>query len=300
MGTDEAVARIVARPRHAPALALMRDTRWNVPGSGRVPLLTDREAGRVVLALLRLRILDTQRTVARRWAGAAAAGALGGTAAGICGGIALYLSPASHARPQSMVALAAIGALAGGIGAAGIGAGLAAAESLARSRRGLALTVCGAAAGAGVALIAQLLLRSVLDGLFGLRLPYDGRAVDGLALGGAAGLGYALATPQPPGGGLAAPSGPRRVAACLIVGACCAVAAVALTLSGRILVGGLVHDIARLSRDSALVLAPLGHFIGEPDFGPNTRALLSAFEGAAFGCALTWGLTGRPDVVGRV
>ncbi len=294
LGTADALTRIVARPGHAPAVAVMRDARWNVPGSGRVPLLSDPEAGRAVFALLRLRILDAGRTVARRWAGAAAAGALGGAAAGICGGIALSLSQASDARPQSSIALAAIGALAGGVGAAGIGAGLAAAEVLARSRRGLALAACGAVSGAGVAWIAHLLLRALLDGLFGIRLSYDGGAIDGLVLGGAAGVGYAGATPQPPGGGLAAPAGRRRIAASLIVGAFCAAAAVGLALSGRLLVGGLVHDIARRSLDSGLVLAPLGHFIGEPDFGPTTRALLSAFEGAALGCALTWGLTRRP------
>ena len=300
LGTADAMAHIVARPRHAPAVAVMRDARWNVPGAGRVPLLSDPEAARAVLALIRLRISDVGRMVARRWASAAAAGALGGAAAGICGGMALYLSPMSSARPQSSLALAAIGALAGGVGAAGIGAGLAAAEVLARSRRGLALAACGAASGALVALIAHLLLRALLDGLFGLRLPYDGGAIDGLVLGAAAGVGYALATPQPPGGGLAAPSGRRRLAASVIVGACCAAAAAALALSGRLLVGGLVHDIARLSRDAELVLAPLGHFIGEPGFGPITRALLGAFEGAAFGCALTWGLTRRPTPAGSV
>jgi hypothetical protein len=69
---------------------------------------------------------------------------------------------------------------------------------------------------------------------------------------------------------------------------------VGLALSGRALVGGVVHDIARLSRDAQLVLAPLGRLIGESDFGRVTRTLLSAFEGAAFGCALAWGLTRRP------
>ena len=294
LGTAEAMAQIVARPGHGPAVALMRDARWNVPGAGRVPLLSDPEAARAVLALVRLRLSDVGRMVARRWAGAATAGALGGAAAGVCGGVALYLSPMTSARPQSSIALAVIGALAGGVGAAGIGAGLASAEVLARSHRGLALAACGAASGALVALIAHLLLRAVLGGLFGLRLPYEGGAIDGLVLGAAAGIGYALATRQPPGGGLAAPSGWRRAAAAVIVGACCAAAALALALSGRLLVGGLVHDIARLSRDSELVLAPLGYFIGEPGFGPVTRTLLSGFEGAAFGCALTWGLTRRP------
>jgi len=294
LGTADAMTRIVARPRHAPAVALMRDARWSVPGAGRVPMLSDPEAARAILALVRLRISDVGRTVARRWASAAAAGALGGAAAGVCGGVALYLAPMSNARPQSSLALAAIGALAGGVGAAGIGAGLAAAEVLARSRRGLALAVCGAASGALVALIAHLLLRALLDGLVGLHFSYEGGAIDGLVLGAAAGVGYALATPQPPGGGLAAPSGRRRFAASVIVGAGCAAAATALALSGRLLVGGIVHDIARRSRDAELGLAPLGHFIGEPGFGPITRALLSAFEGGVFGFALTWGLTRRP------
>jgi hypothetical protein len=71
------------------------------------------------------------------------------------------------------------------------------------------------------------------------------------------------------------------------------VAAAALALAGRLLVGGLVHEIARTSRDAQLVLAPLGHLIGEPDFGRMTRAILSAFEGGTFGFALTLGLTRR-------
>ena len=296
ISTADAMTHIVAKPGHAPAVAVMRDARWNVPGAGRVPLLSDPEAARAVVALLRLRMLDAGRTVARRWAGAAAAGAIAGAAAGITGGIALHLSPESHARPESAVALGTIGALAGGLGAAAIGAGLAAAEVFARSRRALALAVCAGASGMGVALMAHLLLRALLQSLFGLRLAYSSGAIDGLVLGGAAGLGYALATPQPPGGGLAAPSGRRRVAASLLVGMWCAAAAVGLAVSGRLLVGGLVHEIARQSRDSSLVLAPLGHFIGEPDFGPVTRAMLSAFEGGAFGFALTWGLTRRPPL----
>jgi hypothetical protein len=54
-----------------------------------------------------------------------------------------------------------------------------------------------------------------------------------------------------------------------------------------------VHAVAQSSRDAQLVLAPLGHLIGEPDFGLITRAILSAFEGATFGFALTLGLTRR-------
>jgi hypothetical protein len=144
--------------------------------------------------------------------------------------------------------------------------------------------------------LADVILGSVLHSLFGISVLHGGGAVDGLVIGAAAGLGYAMATAQPAGGGMAAPHGRARVVAVATVGACCAAAAVALSLAGRPLVGGLVHEVARSSREAELVLAPLGRLIGEPDFGPMTRILLGAFEGASFGCALTWGLTRRPRV----
>jgi DNA-binding winged helix-turn-helix (wHTH) protein len=298
LGTESALSEIQSRPGHAPAVAVMRDARWNVPGAGSVPLLRDAEGPRAVLALVRLRLADVGPSVARRWGSAAVAGAVGGTAAGVCGALALYLSPGSAARPQSVLALAAVGAAAGGIGAAGIGAGLAAAEALARARRGLALLVCGATAGFTVAIGAHLVLKALLHSLMGLDLDHPGDGLDGLVLGAAAGAGYALATPQPPGGGLAAPAGSRRIRASLITGGCCAAAGICLTLAGRPLVGGLVHDIARQSRDAELVLVPLGRVIGEPDFGPVSRTLLSAFEAGVLGFSLALGLTRRPPFVG--
>jgi DNA-binding winged helix-turn-helix (wHTH) protein len=293
IGTSEAMTRIASRPGHAAAVALMRDARWTVPGAGDVPLVSDTEAASAMLALIRLRVSSVRAEIARRWAGAAAAGAIGGAAAGVFGGVLLYLAPMSRAHLQSSLALAAIGAVAGGLGAGAVGAGLAAAEVLARSRRGLALTLCGAIAGAVVALFAHALLRALLEGLVGVHISYSGGALDGLVLGAAAGAGYALATRQPPGGGLAAPSGIARLKAALLTGACCASAAVLLALAGHLLVGGFIHTIARTSGDAELVLAPLGRLIGEPDFGPMTRAILSALEGGMFGCSLTYGLTRR-------
>ena len=279
MGTAEAMARITATPGHALAVAVMRDARWNVPTAGDVPLLSDAEAGKAVLALIRLRLSSVRAQIARRWAGAAGAGAIGGAAAGICGGVVLYLAPMSQARLQSALALGAIGALAGGIGAAAVGA--------------LALVLCGGAAGALVALFAHTLLQALLEGLVGVHFSYSGGALDGLILGAAAGAGYGLATRQPPGGGLAAPSGIARLKAAVVTGASCAVAGALLALAGRLLVGGIVHDVAQSSREAQLVLAPLGHLIGEPDFGPMTRAILSGFEGGTFGFVLTLGLTRR-------
>jgi DNA-binding winged helix-turn-helix (wHTH) protein len=289
LGTGQAVAAVRMRHGHAAALALLRDTRWNIPGSGSVPL--DLPAA---LALIRLRLREAGGTVARRWAGAALAGATAGAFAGALGGFVLFLSPASTASLSASLALAALGTVAGGMGAAGIGAGLAAAEALARSHRSLGLVVCGAAAGLLVAAGADLLLRALVDGLVGHVQWSGNRLAEGLVIGSTAGLGHALATRQPPGGGLAAPEGRRRVAAAGTVAAVVAAGAVTVASAGGTLVGGAINEIARSSPDAQLALAPLGRLIGEPDFGRVTRLLLSAFEGAAFGFALAWGLTARP------
>jgi DNA-binding winged helix-turn-helix (wHTH) protein len=287
LGTDNAVAAIARRSGHSAALALMRDTRWNIPGAGAVPL--DLSAA---LALVRLRLRDAGGVVARRWAGAALSGATAGALAGALGGFLLSLHSSASLRVS--LALAALGALAGGLGAAGIGAGLAAAEVLARGRRGLGLVLSGAAAGLVVAAGADLVLRALVEGLVG-RVELTGNSLaEGLVIGGTAGFGYALATRQPPGGGLAAPEGRRRVVAAAIVAVVVAAGAAALALAGGTLVGGLINEIAGSSPNAQLALAPLGRLIGEPDFGRVTRVLLSAFEGGAFGSALAWGLTARP------
>ena len=293
LGTADALARLATRPHHARALALLRDSRWHVSGAGAVPL-TGPQGVAAGLELIRLRLSDTGRTVASRWAGASGAGAIGGAWAGACGGVALLVAPSSTARPESIVALGTVGFAAGAIGAAGIGAGLAAAEVLARSRRRLALTLCGAAAGAVVGALAYLLLRSLLDTFLGLELVTGGGAVEGLVIGAAAGLSYALATPLPPGGGVAAPAGRSRLRVMAAVGLGCALGALVLGAAGLPLVGGYVHAVAQAARDGERLLAPLGRFIGEPGFGPITQALLGAFEGAVFGAALAYGLTRRP------
>src|SRR5262245_49301241 len=73
LGTAEAVARLSERPDHAPAVAILRDTRWSVPASGDVPLLRDPEGWRAIAALIRLRLATAKRAIARRWSSAALA-----------------------------------------------------------------------------------------------------------------------------------------------------------------------------------------------------------------------------------
>lgn len=214
--------------------------------------------------------------------------------AGLLGGLALWLAPGSNSSVQSSLALAALGAVAGGVGAGGIGAGLATAEALARSRRGLALVLCGGLFGAVVAAIAHVIVRALVDGLVGAPEVALPGLLEGLVIGAAVGAGYAFATPQPPGGGMAAPTGQRRVATVVTVGLVTAAAGTALAVADRTLVGGLVNEIAKTSPSANLVLAPLGQLIGEPDFGPITAVALSAFEAGVFGAAVAFGLTIRP------
>ena len=289
LDTPGSMSLIKQRPNHADAVAVMRDARWSIANAGEVPLDTAS-----ALALIRLRTADARRTMARRWAGAGLAGALAGVIAGLLGGLALSIAGSGHAMPQAALGLAAIGAIAGGFGAGGVGAGLAAAEVLARSRRGLALAVSGATAGALVAFAAHAVVRAVVAGLVGATDIEIPGSLEGLVVGGTVGAGYAFATPQPPGGGMAAPTGRRRVAVALTTGMATAAAGVVLALVDRTLVGGLINEIARSSPNAQLVLAPLGQLIGEPDFGPATRVIISALECGAFGAAVASGLTIRP------
>lgn len=298
LGTERALAELTQRPHHAPAMAMMRDARWTVPDAGAVPLLGDPEAPRAILSLIRLRVAEVRRLLAARLAGAITTGALGGLLAGAIGGVTLVLAPTSHAHLQSTIALGAIGAAAGAIGAAGIGLGLLTAEALARSQRTLALVTCGALAGGATAAVAALIVRALLQGLLGMT-PAVGGLIDGIAIGGSAAAGYAAATSSL-GGGLAAPKGRRRMAVVMATGLSCAAGAWLLAAMGRPLVGGLIHEIARSSHDAELGLAPLGRLIGEPDFGARTGRLLSAFEGLAFGLSLAAGMTRRPSSSGTI
>ena len=93
---------------------------------------------------------------------------------------------------------------------------------------------------------------------------------------------------------MAAPRGRRRLRAAFITALICGLAGLALTLAGRPLVGGTIQMIADAAEGSRATLAPLGRLIGEPDFGPVSKAILAFGEGAIFGLGLSYGLMRRP------
>ena len=293
LGTAEALDRLDRREGHAVARAYLRDTRWDVPGAGPVPLFGHPDWLTAACVLFLLRIRRGARLAGHRWTAAAAGGAAAGAIAGLLGGLVLRFGPGSTTGDGVLAMLPLLGTAVGGVAAAGIGAGLAAAEAAFRARRRLALAVAGASSGLAIGAIAHFLGRLVLEGLFGRDLSPLTGAVEGLVLGGAVGLGYGLSTPTAEGG-MATPQGLARVRVALLAGLACALAAGMLGWSGRFLGAMSLDFMAQSFPGSQVGLAPLARLLGEQEPGVVTRVAISVFEGLMFGSGLTAGLTRRP------
>jgi len=291
LGTAEAMRRLGTRPRHQFARALLRDTRWDAAEAGPVPIFGEPAPVATARELVVLRLRRAAAFAASRWMNASLGGGMAGVLAGAIGGVVLAAAPSSSAPLDLAPVLAVIGGCCGAAGGAGVGAGLSIAESIARSRRDLAL-ISGAAIGGGLAgFTAQWLGRWSLSTLVGVNV-VTGGGIEGLVIGAAAGLGYSLSTRRAEGG-LAAPRGPKRLRVIGLTAAACGLAALALTLLGRPLVGGTIHAIAQASLGSQAALTPIARLVGETDFGPLTAAVIGTGEGALFGIGLSIGLTRR-------
>lgn len=291
LGTADALQRLGTRPHHEEARARLRDARWAVPHAGDVPLLGQPGAARAVVALVRMRLRRAARPVAGRWFRAALGSGIAGAAAGAVGGFLLN-ALAADASPGVIPVLALLGLGCGGIGGAGVAGGLEVAEAVVRSWRVMALTLGGALGGTCVGTVVQWMARWSLATLVGIDM-LPGGGLEGLVIGGAAGLGYGISTRHATDG-LAAPRGRRRLSVVVATAACCGVGALALALAGRQLVGGTLHLLADHAQGAQTSLAPLGRLLGEPGFGAATSAIIGWGEGAVFGLGLALGLTWRP------
>jgi len=293
LGTDETLRRLERLPGNEAARALLRDTRWDVPGSGPVPIVGRPGMLTSLRILFGLRLRRVVRIAGKRWLAGVVGGGIAGVVAGLLGGLVLRYGPGSTATDAVLAALPLVGLFVGGLGAAGVGGGLAVAEALIRSRRGPALVLCGALGGGLIAAVTHLLGLWTLEGLFGRDLAPVAGGFEGLVLGGAAGLGYALATPRAEGG-MATPRGANRLAAAALTGLICGIAGGLLAWSGSHL-GALSLDfMAQSFPGSQVGLGPLARLLGEQAPGTLTAVAISAFEGLMFGSGLTLGLTYRP------
>jgi DNA-binding winged helix-turn-helix (wHTH) protein len=292
-GTARALERLGVRPGHERARALLRDVRWDVPGAEAVPLYGVPGGMRSARWLVALRWRRALRLAGGRWLGAVVGGAGAGVVAGVAGGLALRFGPGSAATNAVLIALPLVGLVIGGVGASGVGAGLTAAEALFRSRRGLALVVLAGLGGSAIGSLAHAAGALALEGLFGRDLSPVAGGFEGLVLGGALGLGYAVATPRAEGG-MATPRGAARWGAAGIAGLLCGTAAASLGAAGSFL-GALSLDlVAQQFPSSQVGLTPLARLLGESEPGLVTRMVVSGWEGLMFGIGVVLGVTRRP------
>jgi hypothetical protein len=299
LGTADALARLASRPgtrAHGPSCVTRGG---DIAGAGDVPILGAPSSAEGRLAPGRLRLRRAARIAASRWPARRSAAAL----------------PARSAAPLAE----RFWRVTHGHGIAGGDSGTRRRRRGVRRGRRRRRRRRAVGSGGGVPVAPdhrarrrrrtgrrrrrrgrEWLSRWTLAALVGVHLDVGG-GIEGVVIGGAAGLGYAAATALAEGG-LAAPRGWRRAAAAGVVALACGLAALTLAASGRALAGGTVHAIAQASRGSQVVLTPLGRLVGEPDFGPISAAIFGTGEGALFGLAWRWDSpAGRGSrLVGRV
>ncbi len=291
--TERARRELESRENAALALATLRDARWDVAGAAPVPFLGHTGMWRSGLALARLRLGELWALARRRWIRAVVGGSSAGAVAGAVGGSALWLGPGATGGAGVLLVLPILGAILGGLGAVGVAGGLTLAEMAFRAARSPALIAGGAAGGAAIGAFCHGLAALLFQGLFGKNLSAIAGGFEGLAIGAAVGVGYALATPRP-SGGLATPAGVGRVGAALLAGVICALTTSLLAWNGSFLGAMSLDLLAAAFPGSQVGLAPVARLLGEDSPGVISRVVVSAWEGLAFGTGVILGLTHRP------
>jgi len=222
-----------------------------------------------------------QASPPRRWPRVLAdgvAGAIGGGAAGLTGGLLYGFAGASAPVEPGVGGLSvvlvvvALCAAVGALGGLGVGLGIAAACGDARSD-GWRCVLGGAGGGLVMGAVVKLLGLDAFNLLFG-RAPADiTGAMEGLVLGAAVGLGAWLAARSGPG--------LRRGAALAALAG--GLAGVAIALAGGHLMAGSLDLLASSFPDSRLRLDAIGALFGETGFGAVSQVATAGLEGALFG-----------------
>jgi hypothetical protein len=262
-------------------------------GGGRCSALGQPGAFETASALIRLRIRRAARLAAHRSVAAAIGGASAGALAGAIGGLLISLRARQFGAVNIAAVLALIGAACGAWGGAAWIRDLAR-RGAARSRKAVAVVAGAASVAASAGLTAQWIARAALATLVGVHVDIGGR-MSRVSSSARPPVWASRRRPVRAEFGLAAPRGRLRVMTVLLTTVSCAIAALLLALAGSVLVGGTIQAIAEAAGGSDAALTPLSRFLGEPDFGPLTRALIGMGEGAMFGLGTAAGLTRRPE-----
>jgi DNA-binding winged helix-turn-helix (wHTH) protein len=207
------------------------------------------------------------------------AGTIGGGWAGLIGGLIYGFAGASQPLQPGMGAvsvllvLVCVTILVGLIGGAGVGFGIAVAG---QGRAGHWKIVGGALGGLIVGAVTKLLGLDAFNLLLGQSPGDITGAPEGLILGAAVGLGAWLAIRT---------NGLRRSSA--IAAAIGAAAGLLIVVAGGQLMGGSLDLLSQQFPDSRLRLDQLGALVGDKGFGPVSRLVTGALEGALFaGCVV--------------
>jgi hypothetical protein len=294
LGTAEALERLDDRRGHEEARAILRDARWDAPGAGPVPLISAHGRIRAIADVVRLRLRHAARLASLRWLMATLAGALAGVIAGVIGAIAFGLGPSARMDHGLVVALSVIGACAGALGAAGIGGGMAAAETLARSARAVALSAAGGLGGGIAGALAHAATIAILQHVFGRDVPNIGGAGEGVILGSVLGCGYALATARLAQGGMAAPRGIARWRVAAVTGLVAGATGAILGATKWAMVATSLDSIANVFAGSSVGLDQFVSVVGDDRLRSVVRTIVSGFEGFMLGAGIAYGLTHRP------
>ena len=209
-----------------------------------------------------------------------AAGAAGGGAAGLIGGVLYGFAASAPAMGATtlLLVLVALTAAIGVIGGAGVGFGIAGAAFV-PSPKWQWPVFGGMMGGIVVGALAKLLGLDAFNLLFGHAPTNMTGAPEGSLLGAAVGFGAWAARDT------------ARIGRGLVCGAVTGGAAGALIpfLGGHLL-GGSLALLARQFPDSHVRLAPIWALFGEDGFGPVSQTVTSAIEGMVFGAAMVGAL----------
>ncbi|WP_447725088.1 winged helix-turn-helix domain-containing protein [Sphingomonas koreensis] len=206
-------------------------------------------------------------------------GILGGSAAGLIGGLIYGFAGAAQPLQAGMGAasvllvLLCVSVLLATVGAAGVSIGIAAANAL--SERPWRWSVVGGAAGGLIiGAMGKLLGLDAFSLLLGRSPGNITGGLEGMLLGGGVGLGVWLAHRR----GM-----PRFRRAAILGGLAGGAAGLFTSLIGGRLLAGSLALLAEQFPNSRLRLDQIGGLLGEAGFGPVSLALSATLEGTLFG-----------------
>jgi DNA-binding winged helix-turn-helix (wHTH) protein len=212
--------------------------------------------------------------------GAAASGLVGGFMLGLALAIARHLAAIEAA--SLLFVLISLGAFIGGIGGFGVSFGMVAASHITYRHSRWWSVIGGAAGGAAVGGITNILGVDIIRSIFGRNPSGITGAMEGAVIGAGLSLGAVLVSQ------LFKDARPFQRVLGAALGAMCA--GIVLTVIGGNLFSGSLEVVARSFADSQIRMEPLAPYFGAASFNHTRQIIFGAIEGLMFGAGLMSGI----------